>query len=43
MAINELNMMTQQNADLVEETASASEDIFYRAREPAETTVIIIT
>ncbi len=43
MAINELNMMTQQNAALVEETASASENISDRARELAEMTEIFKT
>jgi methyl-accepting chemotaxis protein len=43
MAINELNMMTQQNAALVKETASASENISDRARELAEMTNIFKT
>jgi methyl-accepting chemotaxis protein len=43
MAINELNMMTQQNAALVEETASASENISDKARELAEMTDIFKT
>jgi methyl-accepting chemotaxis protein len=43
IAINELNMMTQQNAALVEETASASENISDRARELAEMTDIFKT
>jgi methyl-accepting chemotaxis protein len=43
MAINELNMMTQQNAALVEETASASESISEKARDLAEMTEIFKT
>jgi len=43
MAINELNMMTQQNAALVEETASASENISDRAKELAVMTEIFKT